>query len=95
MKKWIKVMVLIHTTMRTPSKERGKASQMRAAEDVVFSTKMVALDFELTREEETFPQLVGLDRLVVRVAWEILNNFMVQEVLNNLDPHTMGSSLND
>ena len=68
---------------------------MRAAKDVVFSTKMVALDFELTREEETFPQLVGLDILVVRVAWEILNNFMVQEVLNNLDPHTMGSSLND
>lgn len=56
---------------------------------------MVALDFEPTREEETFLQLVGLDGLVVKVTWEILNNFMVQEVLNNLDLHTMGLSLND
>ena len=39
---------------------------MRVVEDVVFITKMTALDFESTREEETFLQLIGLDRFVTR-----------------------------
>ena len=42
------------STMRTPSKEKGKASQMIAVDDIVFSTEMSALDFEPSRQEETF-----------------------------------------
>jgi hypothetical protein len=80
--------------MRAPSKEKGKTPHMRAVEDVVFSIEMAALDFEPTREEETFLQLIGLDRFVTRVTWEIMNIPVVQEVIANLDLNTMEFVLN-
>lgn len=40
---------------------------------------MVALDFKSTLEEETFLQLIGLDRIVIKVTWEIMNVHVVQE----------------
>lgn len=67
---------------------------MRAVEDVVFSTEMAALDFEPTREEETFMQLIGLYRFVTRMTWEIMNILVVQEVIANMDLNTMESVLN-
>jgi hypothetical protein len=80
--------------MRTPSKEKGKAPQRRAVEDIVFSTDMAALDFEPSREEETFLQIIGLDRFLTRVTWEILNTSVVQEVIANFNLDTMESALN-
>ena len=82
------------STMRTPSKEKGKAPQMRAVEDIVFSTEMAALDFKPTLEEEIFLQLIGLDRFVTRVIWEIVNIPVIQEVITNLNLDTMESVLN-
>ena len=80
--------------MRTPGKEKGKASQMRAVDDIVFSTEMSAMDFEPSRKEETFLQLIGLDRFVTRVTWEMLNVSVVREVITNLNLDTMESALN-
>lgn len=80
--------------MKPSTKEKGKAAQVRAIEDVVFSTEMAALDFEPTREEETFLQLIGLDRFITRVTWEIINIAVIQEVISNLNLETMESSLN-
>jgi hypothetical protein len=80
--------------MKPSNKEKGKAAQVRAIEDVVFSTEMATLDFEPTREEETFLQLIGLDRFITRVTWEIINIAVIQEVISNLNLETMESSLN-
>ena len=55
---------------------------------------MAALDFEPSREEETFLQLIGLDRFITRVTWEIINASVIQEVITNLDVETMESKLN-
>jgi hypothetical protein len=67
---------------------------MRAVEDVVFNTEMAALDFEPTREEKTFLQLIGLYRFVTRMTWEIMNILVVQEVIANMGLNTMESALN-
>lgn len=80
--------------MRTSSKEKRKTSQLRAVEDVVFSTKMTSLDFEPTREEKTFLQLIGLDKFVTKVTWKIMNTSVVQEVIANLNLDTIESTLN-
>ena len=80
--------------MRTSSKEKRKTSQLRAVEDVVFSTKMTSLDFEPTREEETFLQLIGLDKFVTKVTWKIMNTSVVEEVIANLNLDTIESTLN-
>lgn len=80
--------------MRAPSKDKRKAPQLRAVEDVVFSTEMAALDYEPTHEEETFLHLIGLDRFITRVTWEIMNTLVVQEIIANLDLNTMESALN-
>lgn len=80
--------------MRTSSKEKRKTSQLRAVEDVVFSTKMTSLDFEPTREEEIFLQLIGLDKFVTKVTWKIMNTSVVQEVIANLNLDTIESTLN-
>ena len=69
--------------------------QMRAVEHVVFSTEMAALDFEPTREEEIFLQLIGLDRFVTKVTWKIVNIPVIQEVITNLNLDTMEFVLND
>ena len=71
--------------MRTSSNEKGKAPQMRAIEDVIFSTEMAVLDFEPSREEKTFLQLIGLDMFVTRVTWEIVNIPIIQEFITNLN----------
>ena len=76
-------------------REKGKSVMTRSVENIVFSTEMAALDFEPTREEETFLQLIGLDRFITRVTWEILNTQVIQEVINNLDLQTMETRLND
>ena len=86
--------VCAQSTMRTPTKEKEKATQLRAVEDVVFSTEMAALDFKPTLEEETFLQLIGLDRFVTRVVWEIVNIPVVQEIIANSNIDTMESVLN-
>ena len=70
-------------SMGVTAKEKGKYSMARSVEDIVFSTEMGALDYEPTREEETFLQLIGLDRFVTRVSWEILNTSVMQEVIEN------------
>ena len=80
--------------MRTPAKEKGKVVQIRPIDDVIFSAEIAAMDFRPTRAEETFLQLIGLDRFVTRVTWEIMNVEVVQEVIVNLDVDTMESSLN-
>ena len=80
--------------MKTPSKDKGKATQLRDIEDVVFSTEMAALDFRPTLQEETLLQLVGLDRFITRVTWDIINTSVVQEVISNLNLDTMESVLN-
>ena len=90
----VKDVVRADSTMRTPSKEKGKASQRRAVEDIIFSTDMAALDFQPSREEETFLQIIGLDRFLTRVTWEILNTAVVREVIANFNLDTMESVLN-
>lgn len=67
---------------------------MRAVEDIVFGTEMGALDFEPSRQEETFLQLIGLDRFVTRVTWEMMNAPVVRDVIKNLNTDTMESVLN-
>jgi hypothetical protein len=52
----------------------------RSIVEIVFSTEMVALDFEPNLVEEMFLQLIGLDRFVTEVTWEILNASIMQEV---------------
>ena len=80
--------------MGATSREKGKSAMTRSVDDIVFSTKMSALDFEPSRQEETFLQLIGLDRFVTRVTWEMLNIPVVREVITNLNLHTMESVLN-
>lgn len=65
----------------------------RSMQDITFSIEMAALDFEPNWEEETFLQLIGLDRFVTRVTWEILNEQVVREVIANLNIETMATSL--
>lgn len=74
--------------MKTPTKEKRKAIQMRAIDDIVFSAEMAALDFEPSYTQETFLQLMGLDRFVTRGTWEMLNVSVVREVLTNLNLET-------
>ena len=80
--------------MGATSREKGKLAMTRSVDDIVFSTEMSALDFEPSRQEETFLQLTGLDRFVTRVTWEMLNIPVVREVITNLNLHTMESVLN-
>ena len=80
--------------MGATMKEKGKAAMARSVEDIVLSTEMAAMDYEPTREEETFLQLIGLDRFITRVTWEILNVRVIQEVIANLDIDTMETRLN-
>lgn len=79
---------------KTPNKDKGKTSQVRAIEDVIFIIKMTALYFEPTCEEETFLQLIGLDRFVSKVTWKITNTSVVQEVISNLNFDTIDLTLN-
>ena len=81
-------------TMKATPKDKGKSVMTRSITDIVFSTEMGALDYEPSREEETFLQLIGLDRFVTRVTWEILNEYVMQEVIANLDTETMETKLN-
>jgi hypothetical protein len=83
-----------HITMGATAKEKGKSPMTRSVENIVFCTEMAALDFEPSREEETFLQLIGLDRFITRVTWEILNVQVIQEVIANLDTDTMETKLN-
>ena len=53
----------------------------------------VWLDFEPTREEETFLQLIRLDKFVTWVITEIMNTSVVQEIILNLNMDTMKSTL--
>ena len=89
-----RVIVCEVSTMKTPSKDKENATQLRAIEDVVFSTEMATLDFEPTLQEETFLQLIGLDRFITRVTWDIINVSVIQEVISNLNLETMESVLN-
>ena len=41
-----------------------------------------------------FLQLIGLDRLITRVTWEIMNVQVVQEVITILNINTMETTLN-
>jgi hypothetical protein len=75
-------------------KEKGKAAMARSIADITFSTDMGALDYEPSREEETFLQLIGLDRFITRVTWEIMNTRVIQEVITNLNVDTMETRLN-
>jgi hypothetical protein len=86
--------VKIDVNMIIPAKEKGKATKKRPVEDVIFSVEMAALDFEPTREEDTFLQLIGLDRFVTPVTWEIVNISMEQDVITILDLDTMQYALN-
>ena len=81
-------------SMRIPSKEKGKAPQRRAIDDILFGTEMGAQDFEPSRQEETFLQLIGLDRFVTRGTWEMFNVSVVKEVIANLYTDTIESALN-
>lgn len=82
-------------SMGLTSKEIGKAVMTRSVADITFSTNMVVLDFEPSREEKTFLQLIGLYRFITRVTWEIMNASVIQEVLTNLDVETMETMLNE
>lgn len=42
----------------------------RSIKDITFNTDMAALDFELSRDEETFLQLIGLDMFVTMGDFE-------------------------
>ena len=55
---------------------------------------MAALDFESSRQEETFLQLIGLDRFVTRVTWEILNEQVMKKVIANLNIESMETKFN-
>jgi hypothetical protein len=55
-------------TMKLTPKDKGKSVMTRSIQDITFSTEMVALDFEPNRQEETFLQLIGLDKFVTRVT---------------------------
>lgn len=81
--------------MGATAKEKKKASMARSVENIVFSTKMGALDYESSREEETFSQFIGLDIFVTRVSWEILNPFVMQEVITNMEIENTQTILND
>ena len=80
--------------MRLTPKDKGKSVMTRSIDEIVFSTDMAALDFEPNREEETFLQIIGLDRFITRVTWEILNEQVVREVIANLNTETMETKLN-
>jgi hypothetical protein len=82
-----------NTNMGATAREKGKSPMARSVENIVFCTEMAALDFEPTREEETFLQLIGLDRFITRVTWEILNVQVIQEVIAHLDIDTMETKL--
>lgn len=71
--------------MRTLNMEKKKGSLRRAVEDVVFSIEMSTMDCEPSREEETFLQLIWLDRFITKVQWEILHIQVVQEVITNFN----------
>ena len=81
-------------TMKLTPKEKGKAAMTRSIHEIIFSTDMAAMDYEPTREEETFLQLIGLDRFITRVTWEIINVQVIQKVINNLNINTMETTLN-
>ena len=81
-------------TMGLTAKEKGKAAMTRSIADITFSTDMAALDYEPSREEETFLQLIGLDRFITKVTWEIMNASVIQEVITNLDVDIMQTRLN-
>jgi hypothetical protein len=81
-------------TMKSTPKDKGKSVMARSITNIVFSTEMGALDFEPSREEETFLQLIGLDRFLTRVTWEIINVSVMHEVIINLDTDTMETKLN-
>lgn len=81
--------------MGATAKEKKKSSMARSVENIVFNTKMGALDYESSREEETFLQLIGLDIFVTRVFWEILNPFIMQEVITNMEIENTQTILND
>ena len=49
----------------------------RSIGDITFNTDMAALDFKPTHHEEIFLLLIGLDRFVTRVTWEILNEEVI------------------
>ena len=76
------------------SYEKGKCVVTKTVEYIVFYTKQAALDFEPSREEKTFLQLIGLDMLITRVALEILNVYVIQKVIINLNIATMVTKLN-
>lgn len=80
--------------MKLTPKEKGKNAMIRSVKKITFSTEMAELDYEPNRQEETFLQLIGLDRFVSRVSWEILNEQVVREVIANLDIETMKTKLN-
>ena len=82
------------SNMKLTPKDKGKSVMTRSIDEIVFNTDMAALDYEPSREEETFLQLIGLDRFVTRVTWEILNPSVMQEVITNLDVETMHTKLN-
>lgn len=65
----------------------------RSIKDITFSIKIAPLGFEPNREEKTFLQLIGLDRFVTRVTWEILNEQVVREVIANPNIKTMETKL--
>jgi hypothetical protein len=80
--------------MGATSREKGISVMTRSVEDIVLSTEMATLDFEPSREEETFLQLIGLNRFITKVTWEILNEQVIQEVIANLNIDTMETRLN-
>ena len=90
----VSIAILRGVEMKLTPKKKGKSVMTRSIDEIVFSTEMAALDFEPNREEETFLQLIGLNRFVTRVTWEILNEQVVREVIANLNIETMETKLN-
>lgn len=81
--------------MGLTAKEKRKAVMTRSTAYITFSINMAALDFEPSREEETFLRLIGLDRFVIIVTWEILNEQVVREVIDNLNIQSMETKVNE
>ena len=67
---------------------------IRSIKNITFNTKMAALHFDPKRKDENFLQLIGLDRFVTRVTWEILNEQVVREVIAHLNIETMETKFN-
>lgn len=56
--------------------------------NVIYNTKIASLHFEPNKEEVTFLQLIGQDKLITNITLDILNILVIQKMTTNLDTKT-------